>query len=49
MSAFFVLKKEPSKKILIFLMDCYFVMSGPIGMNVDLFLEISVGFPIIEA
>ena len=30
-------------------MDCYFVMSGPIGMNVGLFLEISVGFPISEA
>ena len=49
MSAFFILKKELPKKFLIFVMDCYFVMSGPIGMNVGLFLETSVGFPVSEA
>ena len=43
---FFYLKKEPPKKkhkFFIFLKGCYFVMSWPIDMNVDVFWETSVG------
>ena len=43
---FFHFKKEPPKKhkLFIFLSGCYFVMGNPIDMNVDVFLETSVGF-----
>ena len=36
MSAIFILKKEPPKNHR-FLKDSYFVMGGPIGMNVSMF------------
>ena len=36
MSAIFILKKKPSKKHK-FLKDSYFVMGGPIDMNVSMF------------
>ena len=34
---FFILKKEPPKKNFIFLKGRYFVMGGPIDINVDVF------------
>ena len=38
MSTMFILKKEQQKKIfVIFLKGCYFVMGGPIDMNVGMF------------
>ena len=39
MSAIFIFKKEPPKehKFFSFLRDPYFVMGGPIDMNVDVF------------
>ena len=39
MTATFLLKKEPPKKhkFFIFLNGRYFVISGPIDMNIDLF------------
>ena len=39
MSAIFVLKKNPPKirKFFMFLRGSYFVMGGPIDMNVDVF------------
>ena len=45
MSATFFLKMEPPKEtqIFIFLRGCSFVIGGPIDMNVDIFLEISIG------
>ena len=47
MSAIFILKKEPLKKkqfFFIFLKDYFFLMGGPIDINVDVFWETSVGF-----
>ena len=46
MSATLVLKKEPPKKykFFIFLKGRYFVMGGPLNMNVGVFWETSVGF-----
>ena len=40
MSAIFILKKEPLKKkqfFFIFLKDYFFLMGGPIDINVDVF------------
>ena len=46
MSTIFILKKEPPKKhkFFMFLRGRYFVMGGPIDMNVKLFGETSAGF-----
>ena len=44
MSAIFILEKEPPKKKIIFLKGRYFVMGGPIEMNVGVFWETSGGF-----
>ena len=46
MSAIFILKKEPPKKhkFFIFLKGRYFVVGGPIDMNVEVFWETYVGF-----
>ena len=48
MSTIFILKKEPPKKpqIFIFLKDYYFVIGGPIDMNVGVSWETSAGFVI---
>ena len=46
MPAIFIFKKEPQKKynFSIFLQGRYFIMVGSIDINVDEFLETSVGF-----
>ena len=43
MTTIFVLKKEPPKKtqLFLFLKDSYFVMGGPIDMNVGVFFNFS--------
>ena len=46
MSAIFILKKELPKKheFFIFLKDRYFVMGGPVDMNVNVLWAVSVDF-----